>query len=138
MNQAIGRVNHIVHLPHVDESTFQQSYQKAWLESSKTIGLLHAFDREQTSALNETKSPLHTMKQYIDTLSKMFTDPKIEINSPSSWCISLSDKENGHQPAPVKGIDQCPQALRLGLMLEICLTSELFPIRQNITFNPFL
>lgn len=81
VNQAICRVNHIVHLPHVNESTFQQSYQKAWLETSKTIGLLHVFDREQTSALNETKSSLHTMKQYIDTLSTMFTGPKIEMTS---------------------------------------------------------
>lgn len=67
VNQALSRVSHIAHLPHVDESAFQQSYQKTWLETSKTIGLLHAFDREQTSALNETKSSLHTMKQYLDT-----------------------------------------------------------------------
>ncbi|WP_368196739.1 T7SS effector LXG polymorphic toxin [Bacillus pumilus] len=93
VNQAIGRVNHIVHLPHVDESTFQQSYQKAWLETSKTIGLLHAFDREQTSALNETKSSLHTMKQYIDTLSKMFTGPKIEITSYQKGSIFKDGKE---------------------------------------------
>ncbi|WP_144481860.1 T7SS effector LXG polymorphic toxin [Bacillus pumilus] len=93
VNQAIGRVNHIVHLPHVDESTFQQSYQKAWLETSKTIGLLHAFDREQTSALNETKSALHTMKQYIDTLSKMFTGPKIEITSYQKGSIFKDGKE---------------------------------------------
>lgn len=78
VNQALSRVSYIEHLPHVDKSTFQQRYQKAWLETSKTIGLLHAFDREQTRALNETKSSLHTMKQYIDTLSKMFTGQKIE------------------------------------------------------------
>ncbi|MBR0591103.1 T7SS effector LXG polymorphic toxin [Bacillus sp. FSL W8-0920] len=93
VNQAIGRVNHIVHLPHVDESTFQQSYQKAWLETSKTIGLLHAFDREQTSALNETKSSLHTMKQYIDTLSTMFTGPKIEMTSYQKGSIFKDGKE---------------------------------------------
>ncbi|WP_353854288.1 T7SS effector LXG polymorphic toxin [Bacillus sp. Bos-x628] len=81
VNQALGRVSHIVHLPHVDESAFQESYQKAWLETSKTIGLLHAFDRKQTSGLHETESSLHTMKQYIDTLSTMFTGPKIEITS---------------------------------------------------------
>ncbi|MFJ5965268.1 T7SS effector LXG polymorphic toxin [Bacillus sp. NPDC093026] len=81
VNQALGKVSHIVHLPHVDESAFQQSYQKAWLETSRTIGLLHAFDREQTSALHETESTLHTMNQYIDTLSTMFTGPKIEITS---------------------------------------------------------
>ncbi|WP_353854735.1 T7SS effector LXG polymorphic toxin [Bacillus sp. Bos-x628] len=81
VNQALGRVSHIVHLPHVDESAFQESYQKAWLETSKTIGLLHAFDRKQTSGLHETESALHTMNQYIDTLSTMFTGPKIEITS---------------------------------------------------------
>lgn len=93
VNQALSRVSHIEHLPHVDESAFQQSYQKAWLETSKTIGLLHAFDREQTSALNETKRSLHTMKQYIDTLSKMFTGPKIEITSYQKGSIFKDEKE---------------------------------------------
>lgn len=93
VNQALSRISHIVHLPHVDESTFQQSYQKAWLETSKTIGLLHAFDREQTSAINETKSSLLTMKQYIDTLSKMFTGPKIEITSYQKGSIFKDGKE---------------------------------------------
>lgn len=93
VNQALSRVSHIEHLPHLDESTFQQSYQKAWLETSKTIGLLHAFDREQTSALNETKSSLHTMKQYIDTLSKMFTGPKIEITNYQKGSIFKGGKE---------------------------------------------
>ncbi|WP_144524045.1 T7SS effector LXG polymorphic toxin [Bacillus pumilus] len=93
VNQALSRVSHIAHLPHVDESAFQQSYQKAWLETSKTIGLLHAFDREQTSALNETKRSLHIMKQYIDALSKMFTGPKIEITSYQKGSIFKDGKE---------------------------------------------
>ncbi|MBT2262155.1 T7SS effector LXG polymorphic toxin [Bacillus safensis] len=93
VNQALSRVSHIAHLPHVDESAFQQSYQKAWLETSKTIGLLHAFDREQTSALNETKNSLHTMKQYLDTLSTMFTSPKIEITSYQKGSIFKVGKE---------------------------------------------
>ncbi|MCM3450335.1 T7SS effector LXG polymorphic toxin [Bacillus sp. FSL L8-0167] len=93
VNHAIGRVGHIVHLPNVDESAFQQNYQKAWLETSKTIGLLHAFDREQTSALHETKSSLQTMKQYIDTLSPMFTGPKIDITSYQKGSIFKDEKE---------------------------------------------
>lgn len=93
MSQAIGRVSHIVHLPHVDESAFQQSYQKAWLETSRTIGLLHAFDREQTSAMNETTSALQTMKQYINTLSTMFTGPKIDITSYQKGSIFKDTKE---------------------------------------------
>lgn len=93
VSQAIGRVSHIVHLPHVDESAFQQSYQKAWLETSRTIGLLHAFDREQTSAMNETTSALQTMKQYINTLSTMFTGPKIDITSYQKGSIFKDTKE---------------------------------------------
>ncbi|PCK19766.1 transposase [Bacillus pumilus] len=93
VSHAIGRVGHIVHLPSVDESAFQQSYQKAWLETSRTIGLLHAFDREQTSALNKTKSALQTMKQYMDTLSTMFTGPKIEITSYQKGSIFKDRKE---------------------------------------------
>ncbi|AMB91823.1 transposase, partial [Bacillus altitudinis] len=93
VSRAIGRVSHIVHLPHVDESAFQQSYQKAWLETSRTIGLLHAFDREQTSAMNETTSALQTMKQYINTLSTMFTGPKIEITSYQKGSIFKNGKE---------------------------------------------
>ncbi|MGG0026817.1 T7SS effector LXG polymorphic toxin [Bacillus safensis subsp. osmophilus] len=93
VNHAIGRVGHIVHLPNVDESAFQQNYQKAWLETSRTIGLLHAFDREQTSALHETKSSLQTMKQYIDTLSTMFTGPKIDITSYQKGSIFKEGKE---------------------------------------------
>ena len=93
VNHSIGRVGHIVHLPNVDESAFQQAYQKAWLETSRTIGLLHAFDREQTSALHETKSSLQTMKQYIDTLSTMFTGPKIDITSYQKGSIFKDRKE---------------------------------------------
>ncbi|MES1034766.1 T7SS effector LXG polymorphic toxin [Bacillus pumilus] len=93
VNHAIGRIGHIVHLPNVDESTFQQNYQKAWLETSRTIGLLHAFDREQTSALQETKSSLQTMKQYINTLSAMFTGPKIDITSYQKGSIFKDGKE---------------------------------------------
>ncbi|MDJ0288873.1 T7SS effector LXG polymorphic toxin [Bacillus safensis] len=93
VNHAIGRVGHIVHLPNVDESLFQQNYQKAWLETSRTIGLLHAFDREQTRALHETKSSLQTMKQYIDTLSTMFTGPKIDITSYQKGSIFKDGKE---------------------------------------------
>ncbi|MEK4687734.1 T7SS effector LXG polymorphic toxin [Bacillus sp. FSL M8-0256] len=93
VNHAIGRVGHIVHLPNVDESLFQQNYQKAWLETSRNIGLLHAFDREQTSALHETKSSLQTMKQYIDTLSTMFTGPKIDITSYQKGSIFKDGKE---------------------------------------------
>ncbi|MDR0123939.1 MULTISPECIES: T7SS effector LXG polymorphic toxin [Bacillus] len=93
VSHATGRVSHIVHLPSIDESAFQQSYQKAWLETSRTIGLLHAFDREQTSALNETKSSLQTMKQYIDTLSTMFTGPRIEITSYQKGSIFKDGKE---------------------------------------------
>lgn len=92
-NHAIGRVSHIVHLPSIDESAFQQSYQKAWLETSRTIGLLHAFDREQTSALNETKNSLQTMNQYIATLKTMFTSPKIEITSYQKGSIFKDGKE---------------------------------------------
>ncbi|WHX75105.1 T7SS effector LXG polymorphic toxin [Bacillus safensis] len=93
VNHAIGRVGHIVHLPNVDESVFQQNYQRAWLETSRTIGLLHAFDREQTSALHETKSSLQTMKQYIDILSTMFTGPKIDITSYQKGSILKDGKE---------------------------------------------
>ncbi|WP_144520264.1 T7SS effector LXG polymorphic toxin [Bacillus pumilus] len=93
VNHAIGRIGHIVHLPNVDESTFQQNYQKAWLDTSRTIGLLHAFDREQTSALQETKSSLQTMKQYINTLSAMFTGPKIDITSYQKGSIFKDGKE---------------------------------------------
>ncbi|MGM0815638.1 MAG: T7SS effector LXG polymorphic toxin [Bacillota bacterium] len=93
VNHAIGRIGHIVHLPNVDESTFQQNYQKAWLETSRTIGLLHAFDREQTSALQESKSSLQTMKQFINTLSTMFTGPKIEITSYQKGAIFKDTKE---------------------------------------------
>ncbi|MGA3853645.1 T7SS effector LXG polymorphic toxin [Bacillus pumilus] len=93
VNQAIGRVGHIVKLPNVDESAFQQNYQKAWLETSRTVGLLHAFDREQTSALQETKSSLQTMKQYINTLSTMFTGPKIDITTYQKGSIFKDGKE---------------------------------------------
>ncbi|WP_280149180.1 T7SS effector LXG polymorphic toxin [Bacillus safensis] len=93
VHHAIGRVVRIVHLPNVDESVFQQNYQKAWLETSRTIGLLHAFDREQTSALHETKSSLQTMKQYIDILSTMFTSPKIDITSYQKGSIFKDGKE---------------------------------------------
>ena len=92
-SSAIGKVSHIIDLPSVDESAFQASYQKAWMNISKTIGTLHAFDREQASALNETKNSIQTMKEYIDTLGTMFTGAKIEITSYQKGSI-LKDEED--------------------------------------------
>ncbi|MCO6705105.1 hypothetical protein, partial [Streptomyces sp. CHB9.2] len=34
----------------------------------------------------------------------------------------LRQIKNGHQPAPLKGVDQCPQALRLGLWNGLLIT----------------
>ncbi|KML15056.1 transposase [Bacillus sp. LK10] len=93
VSSAIGKVSHIIHLPSVDESAFQASYQKAWMNISKTIGTLHAFDREQASALNETKNSIQTMKEYIDTLGTMFTGAKIGITTYQKGSI-LKDKED--------------------------------------------
>ncbi|WP_113387202.1 MULTISPECIES: T7SS effector LXG polymorphic toxin [Bacillus] len=92
-NSAIGKVSHIIDLPNVDESAFQASYQKTWMNISKTIGTLHAFDREQAGALNETKNSIQTMKEYIDTLGTMFTGPRIEITSYQKGSI-LKDEED--------------------------------------------
>ncbi|OLP66086.1 Ribonuclease YxiD [Bacillus pumilus] len=93
-NSAIGKVSHIIDLPRVDDSDFQASYQKAWMNISKTIGSLHAFDREQASALNETKSSLETMKEYMDVLGSMFTGPKIEITSYQKGSILKDETED--------------------------------------------
>ncbi|WP_345911009.1 T7SS effector LXG polymorphic toxin [Bacillus altitudinis] len=93
VSSAIGKVSHIIHLLSVDESAFQASYQKAWMNISKTIGTLHAFDREQASALNETKNSIQTMKEYIDTLGTMFTGAKIGITTYQKGSI-LKDKED--------------------------------------------
>ncbi|MGE1144900.1 T7SS effector LXG polymorphic toxin [Bacillus pumilus] len=93
VSSAIGKVSHIIHLPSVDESAFQASYQKAWMNISKTIGTLHAFDREQASALNETKNSIQTMKEYIDTLGTMFTGAKIGITTYQKGSI-LKDEED--------------------------------------------
>ncbi|MEK4845003.1 T7SS effector LXG polymorphic toxin [Bacillus altitudinis] len=93
VSSAIGKVSHIIHLLSVDESAFQASYQKAWMNISKTIGTLHAFDREQASALNETKNSIQTMKEYIDTLGTMFTGAKIGITTYKKGSI-LKDKED--------------------------------------------
>ncbi|MDM5299794.1 T7SS effector LXG polymorphic toxin [Bacillus pumilus] len=92
-NSAIGKVSHIIDLQRVDESAFQASYQKAWMNISKTIGSLHAFDREQASALDETKSSIQTMKEYINTLGSMFTGPKIEITSYKKGSILKNEKD---------------------------------------------
>ncbi|MDM5299475.1 T7SS effector LXG polymorphic toxin [Bacillus pumilus] len=93
-NSAICKVSHIIDLPRVDDSDFQASYQKAWMNISKTIGSLHAFDREQASALNETKSSLETMKEYMDVLGSMFTGPKIEITSYQKGSILKDETED--------------------------------------------
>ncbi|MDX2364806.1 T7SS effector LXG polymorphic toxin [Bacillus altitudinis] len=104
-NSAIGKVSHIIDLPSVDESAFQASYQKAWMNISKTIGTLHAFDQEQASALNETKTSIQTMKEYIDTLGTMFTGPKIEITSYQKGFI-LKDEEDKKISSTISGLDK--------------------------------
>ncbi|OLP65240.1 Ribonuclease YxiD [Bacillus pumilus] len=104
-NSAIGKVSHIIDLQRVDESAFQASYQKAWMNISKTIGSLHAFDREQASALDETKSSIQTMKEYINTLGNMFTGPKIEITSYQKGSI-LKDEEDKKISSNLNELDQ--------------------------------
>ncbi|MEH7651719.1 T7SS effector LXG polymorphic toxin [Bacillus safensis] len=105
VSSAIGKVSHIIDLPSVDESAFQASYQKAWLNISKTIGTLHAFDREQASALNETKNSIQTMKEYIDTLGTMFTGPKIEITTYQKGSI-LKDEEDKKISSTISGLNK--------------------------------
>ncbi|MDM5298023.1 T7SS effector LXG polymorphic toxin [Bacillus pumilus] len=92
-NSAIGKVSHIIELPSVDDSAFQASYQKAWMNISKTIGSLHAFDREQVSALDEINSSIQTMKEYMNTLGNMFTGPKIEITSYQKGSILKKEED---------------------------------------------
>ncbi|MFS0654027.1 ribonuclease YeeF family protein [Bacillus sp. 179-C3.3 HS] len=92
-NSAIGKVSHIIDLQRVDESSFQQSYQKAWMNISKTIGSLHAFDREQASALDETNNSIQTMMEYMNTLGSMFTGPKIEITSYKKGSILKNEED---------------------------------------------
>ncbi|MCY7629254.1 T7SS effector LXG polymorphic toxin [Bacillus altitudinis] len=105
VSSALGKVSHIIDLPSVDESAFQASYQKAWLNISKTIGTLHAFDQEQASALNETKTSIQTMKEYIDTLGTMFTGPKIEITSYQKGFI-LKDEEDKKISSSISGLNK--------------------------------
>ncbi|MGN7283307.1 ribonuclease YeeF family protein, partial [Bacillus altitudinis] len=105
VSSALGKVSHIIDLPSVDESAFQASYQKAWLNISKTIGTLHAFDQEQASALNETKTSIQTMKEYIDTLGTMFTGPKIEITSYQKGFI-LKDEEDKKISSTISGLNK--------------------------------
>ncbi|MFS0654729.1 T7SS effector LXG polymorphic toxin [Bacillus sp. 179-C3.3 HS] len=94
VDEAIDRVRHIINLPKIDESAFRESYQKAWTNMSKTIESLYTFDREQASALNETKSSIETMKEYMDVLGSMFTGPKIEITSYQKGSILEDDTED--------------------------------------------
>lgn len=54
------------------------------------------------------------------TLIRRTSDHSMHMRS---FLVSLLDVhppfrqiKNGHQPVPLKGVDQCPQALRLGLI----------------------
>ncbi|HCL0418744.1 TPA: hypothetical protein N1S26_004826, partial [Salmonella enterica subsp. enterica serovar Typhi] len=58
----------------------------------QTIEKLHAFDREQTSALKTAENDLETMQRYISRLEKMYTDPKIEITGYQKGSILKPDE----------------------------------------------
>ncbi|MBS4161660.1 transposase, partial [Klebsiella pneumoniae] len=72
-NATIAKVSHIVDLPDLNDNDFHEHNQKAKKEISNTLEKLHAFDREQTNALNTAESDLETMQQYIKRLEKMYT-----------------------------------------------------------------
>ncbi|MEC1557245.1 T7SS effector LXG polymorphic toxin, partial [Bacillus licheniformis] len=61
-------------------------------EINQAIEKLHAFDREQTSALKTAENDLETMQRYISRLEKMYTGPKIEITGYQKGSILKPDE----------------------------------------------
>ncbi|MCY7858928.1 T7SS effector LXG polymorphic toxin [Bacillus sonorensis] len=91
-NATIAKVSHIVDLPDLNDNDFHEHNQKAKKEISNTLEKLHAFDREQTNALNTAESDLETMQNYITRLEKMYTGPKIEIATYQKGSILKPDE----------------------------------------------
>ncbi|PAE70635.1 T7SS effector LXG polymorphic toxin, partial [Bacillus licheniformis] len=91
-NATIAKVSHIVDLPDLNDSGFHEQNQKALKEINQTIEKLHAFDREQTSALKTAENDLETMQRYISRLEKMYTGPKIEITGYQKGSILKPDE----------------------------------------------
>ncbi|MCY8573787.1 T7SS effector LXG polymorphic toxin [Bacillus haynesii] len=91
-NATIAKVSHIVDLPDLNDSDFHEQNRKALKEINQTIEKLHAFDREQTSALKTAENDLETMQRYISRLEKMYTGPKIEITSYQKGSILKPDE----------------------------------------------
>ncbi|MCY8435085.1 MULTISPECIES: T7SS effector LXG polymorphic toxin [Bacillus] len=91
-NATIAKVSHIVDLPDLNDSGFHEQNQKALKEINQTIEKLHAFDREQTSALKTAENDLETMHRYISRLEKMYTGPKIEITGYQKGSILKPDE----------------------------------------------
>ncbi|MFC8148688.1 T7SS effector LXG polymorphic toxin [Bacillus paralicheniformis] len=91
-NATIAKVTHIVDLPDLNDSGFHEQNQKALKEINQTIEKLHAFDREQTSALKTAEQDLETMQRYISRLEKMYTGPKIEITGYQKGSILKPDE----------------------------------------------
>ncbi|GIN66044.1 MULTISPECIES: T7SS effector LXG polymorphic toxin [Bacillus] len=91
-NATIAKVSHIVDLPDLNDNDFHEHNQKAKKEISNTLEKLHAFDREQTNALNTAESDLETMQNYITRLEKMYTGSKIEITGYQKGLILKPDE----------------------------------------------
>ncbi|OJT56389.1 T7SS effector LXG polymorphic toxin [Bacillus licheniformis] len=91
-NATIAKVSHIVDLPDLNDSGFHEQNRKALKEINQTIEKLHAFDREQTSALKTAENDLETMQRYITRLEKMYTGPKIEITGYQKGSILKPDE----------------------------------------------
>jgi len=91
-NATIAKVSHIVDLPDLNDSDFHEQNRKALKEINQTIEKLHAFDREQTSALKTAENDLETMQRYISRLEKMYTGPKIEITGYQKGSILKPDE----------------------------------------------
>ncbi|MCY9181315.1 LXG domain-containing protein [Bacillus haynesii] len=91
-NATIAKVSHIVDLPDLNDSGFHEQNQKALKEINQAIEKLHAFDREQTSALKTAENDLETMQRYISRLEKMYTGPRIEITGYQKGSILKPDE----------------------------------------------
>ncbi|MCY8025648.1 T7SS effector LXG polymorphic toxin [Bacillus sonorensis] len=91
-NTTIAKVSHIVDLPDLNDNEFHEQNRKALTDINQTIEKLHAFDREQTNALNTAENDLETMQKYIARLEKMYTGPKIEITGYQKGSILKPDE----------------------------------------------
>lgn len=90
-NHTIASIRDIIPLPSLDDGEFRHHVDRSRRHANETIDQLHQFDAQSTRALEPVANDLHLMSNYIQQISGMFENGKLNVENYATR--QLSDNE---------------------------------------------